>query len=245
MTGVPSAGPKPVLVFGVDPSGIIGPVQSLPADSDDEPTSTVGLVTLAFAYGYNVAEGGWDRLQVQPIDSDAIATTAEGANSLAFLYGYNGATWDRVPLLPSSSDAVADTAEGLSANSKLYGFNGATWDRVRVADVFKTVVATAAGSSVVWTPAAGKRFRLMGYTISISGTTAATVTQALELLDGATVIANHLATVTETTPTGDTQIGVDFGQGLLSSAANNVLEIHLGTAMGTGGVAINAWGTEE
>jgi hypothetical protein len=178
--------------------------------------------------------------------------------------GTSGLVVASVPYLLNPTSGVSNPAEsgnstqdGLAPQSvgnqvviaQLFGWNGASFDRIRVANVFKTVVATAAGSTVVWTPTAGKSFRLMGYTISVAGTLAATGVQALQFLDGATAIKNYFADVIQT-PTvsisgGDTQIGADLGQGQLSAAVNNVLSISLGSAMVTGGVAVNAWGTEE
>ena len=125
-----------------------------------------------------------------------------------------------------------------------YGWQGLGWDRIRVANVFHTVLATAAGTTAVWTPTAGKLFRLMGYTLSIAGTLAATGVQTIQLLDAAAIIKQHNAAVA-TPIVGDTQIGVDLGNGQLSAFANNVLYVSLGTAMASGSVAVNVWGTEE
>lgn len=143
-----------------------------------------------------------------------------------------------------NADGESDTQSGIITATFLYGFNGASWDRIRVANTFKNAAATAAGNTAVWTPGAGNFFRLMGYTISVAGTLAATGVQVIELLDGANVIARHNATVVTATPTGDTQIAADWGQGYLSAAAANVLSVNLGTAMATGSVAVVVWGTQ-
>jgi hypothetical protein len=170
----------------------------------------------------------------------------------AWGYSYNTVTtaWDRNYSAPANADGLTAVAQGNQLNiSQLFGWNGASFDRVRVANIFYTVVATALGATVVWTPAAGKKFRLMGYTLSIAGTLAATGVQAIALLDSATVIKNHFAHLIQTTTAnisgGDTQIGADLGQGQLSAVINNVLSITLSVAMATGGVAVNVWGTEE
>jgi hypothetical protein len=141
------------------------------------------------------------------------------------------------------SDAVPATDSGVPTASFLYGFNGATWDRIRIANTFLTVSATAAGSTVVWTPGAGNLFRLMGFSISVAGTLAAAGIQVLELLDGATVFKNF-NTYLSATPANATVFAEDMGQGYLSIATANVLNIHLGTAMATGAVTINVWGTQ-
>lgn len=186
------------------------------------------------------------------VNSDGVADTTEVIPTGAFIFGYNpvSTNFDRVQVQPNNSDAIAtETTGNLASESFLYGYNGSTFDRVRVANIFHTVVATAAGNTAVWTPTAGKKFRLMGYTISAAGTLAATGVNTLQLRDGGTVIKTHLANMIQT-PTvsisgGDTQIGADLGQGQLSATANNVLNVNLSTAMATGGVAVNVWGTEE
>lgn len=142
-------------------------------------------------------------------------------------------------------DAVAPVNNGL-VQCEIFSllFNGSTWDRERGSKIFRNVLSTAAGATAVWTPAAGKKFRLMGYSISVSGTLAAVAANAIQLLDGATVIARHFAAVAATV-TGDTQIFVDLGQGILSAAANNALSVNIATAFTAGGCAVNVWGTEE
>lgn len=153
-----------------------------------------------------------------------------------------------------STDSTVDGFSGVNSGnlcvfSQSYAWNGASYDRVRIANVFHTALVTAAGTTAVWTPTAGTKFRLMGYSIDIAGTAAATGVQAIELLDGATVIKNHLAVVLQTfaatTAIQGVTISVNCGQGQLSAAANNVLNIHTSEAMVSGGVAINVWGTEE
>lgn len=146
-----------------------------------------------------------------------------------------------------NADGQSATLFGVTEAAFLYGFNGASWDRIRSANVFKSVLATASGNTTVWTPTAGKKFRLMGYTLSIAGTLAATGVELLKLTDAAagTVIAQHQATITITTPTGDTQIGADLGNGFLSGAVNNALVVNLSATISGGGAVVNAWGTEE
>src|SRR5438105_5547002 len=46
-----------------------------------------------------------------------------------------------------------------------FGFNGAFWDRLRTPNKFNHALATAAGNTAVWTPAAGKKFRLMRFAV--------------------------------------------------------------------------------
>ncbi len=118
-------------------------------------------------------------------------------------------------------------------------------------NIFNLAIAAAAGDTVVWTPAAGKKFNLMGYQISIAGTLAATDVLRVQVNDGSPVFSNisiHCATLTITTPTGDTQIGVDYNGGFFTShAANSVLAVNLSAAIldANGGVFIQTWGFES
>lgn len=137
----------------------------------------------------------------------------------------------------------------VNSNGALYTatliFNSAGFEDQRNANVFKSVVATAAGDTAVWTPASGKKFRLMGYAVSVCGTLAVLGVEVIQLRDSATVIARHAAAVGATV-LGDTQFGQVYnGNGQLSALVNNVLNVNLGTAMTAGGVYVNAWGTEE
>lgn len=186
-------------------------------------SSTIPLVTPSF-YGPVLADGNgvlYTRLVsgVTPIDPDQVVLT---------------------------SDAIAIT-NGIATGSANLGYNGATWDRVRAASVFKSAAVTASGNTAVWTPAAGKKFRLLAWRLSVAGTLAADGTQIIQLRDGTTtVIARAGANVAAALPANDSQIGEDYGlKGQLSAAANNVLNLNLGTAMATGAVYIDAWGTEE
>ena len=245
-------GPVPVLIAGVGPSGgsIIVPLMDMGSDGLSA-HGTVGIVVASFEHVYDPTTELWNRTSSGSADADALAPDTIGnVRTLALNFGWNGASFDRLWSIGSDTDGVPEQATGQqSVAAQLYGWNGASFDRVRLANVSKTVIATGSGPTAVWTPAAGKRFRLLGYTIDVAGTVAATGVQTIELLDDATTFKNHLAEVIETTTVSisnsTTNVGADLGQGYLSAAVNNVLNINLSTTMVTGGVAINVWGTEE
>ena len=230
---------KPVYIFGFD--YLAGNPSAIPVLCDQSGVLLGGVPSQSGAGTYPNIAGFFQA------NADGILAASYGVTGISLTYGYDPSTgnWDRIQTLGNNSDANAVSNTGqLTVLSNELGFNGSTWDRVRVANIFHSAVATAAGATAVWTPTAGKSFRLMGYTISVSGTLAAAGTQVLQLLDAAAIIKRHNATV-QSVITGDTQIGADLGNGQLSAAANNVLNINLGTAMATGSVAVNVWGTEE
>ena len=142
-----------------------------------------------------------------------------------------------VSLLTSSSGGSAD---GLTVSGTLQvitayqrQFNGSTWDRVRVANVFKPVtLASGTAETTIWTPASGKKFRLMGFLL----TCGAASTLTFRDNTAGTIIA---------TARGGTDIPIPtppMGNGLLSASANNVLTVTRGTACTLDGFV---FGTEE
>lgn len=135
-------------------------------------------------------------------------------------------------------------------------FNGATWDRLRTPSIFKTVTvaATAAGNTAVWTPTAGKKFRLMGFNITAQGL-AATATAAITVSFQDAAVAMPVAFDVDVPAVAGVVSGItqvsgglnDYGNGILSAAANNVLNFNI-SAAGAGTVGtyrINVIGTEE
>ena len=179
----------------------------------------------------------------------------QGLVTAAYLYATDEISPNAYQLISGSTGSDGDTPNlngVLFDVAHLRGWNGTGWDRIRVANVFKSVLATAAGNTVVWTPTVGKKFRLMGYTLSVAGTLAATGVELMKLTDGVagTTIAQHQAAMIQTTTVsisgGDTQIGAALGNGYLSGAINTALQVNLSTAItGGGGCVVNAWGTEE
>jgi hypothetical protein len=136
-------------------------------------------------------------------------------------------------------------------------FNGTTWDRARTPSIFKTVsvAATVVGNSAVWTPAAGKKFRLMRFQVTGQGLAAtATGVVTVSFQDAAVAISQGTydndvpAVAGVVTGVNDISKGwVDLGNGILSSTANNVLNFNI-SAAGAGTVGtyrINVCGTEE
>ncbi|MBZ5700258.1 MAG: hypothetical protein LAN84_00265 [Acidobacteriia bacterium] len=104
----------------------------------------------------------------------------------------------------------------------------------RTPGVYKTIAAvsvTAGTPATLWTPTAGKKFRLMGYALSLS------VAGSVILLDSATEVIR-----TPLLAAGIGQNSPHMGNGILSSAANNALKADV-SASGT--VSGFVFGTEE
>lgn len=116
-----------------------------------------------------------------------------------------------------------------------YGFNGTSWDKVRISNISKDVSAvTVTTITTLWTPASGKKFRLMGGTLSCS--TAVSI-----LFEDNTAGATIFRTPKLLVDTPYT-FEVRGGQGFLSAVANNVLKA---TSSGAGVITGTLWGLEE
>lgn len=133
------------------------------------------------------------------------------------------------------SDAFSNAQGAIITDSFGLLYNGSTWDRARTPIVFKNLSAVVVTSeTTVWTPAAGKKFRLMGFIL------------AQGVATGAVTLKDNTAGTTIFTIPANT-VGVAFispsmGNGILSAAANNVL-----TATGASTETLTGviFGTEE
>jgi hypothetical protein len=124
-------------------------------------------------------------------------------------------------------------------------------------NVFKTIQANAAGNTALWTPTTGKKLRLMRLFIVVptNCTLAARGIETISFQDSSTdmkltfdVWLGQTAPVEAAgTPPypAFTSGWIDLGNGVLSAAANNVLNVNLGTVLASGNVRITACGTEE
>jgi len=101
------------------------------------------------------------------------------------------------------------------------------------------------GTTVLWTPAAGKKFRLLGFSVIIRVDTTTAAGSLITLLDGATPIDN-VCWIAATVTTQPNRWSAPLpGNGYLSTAAGNVLYVNCSAALTAGGIYINVWGCEE
>lgn len=107
---------------------------------------------------------------------------------------------------------------------------------------------TAVGPTAVWTPATGKRFRMMGYQIVLAAGTTAAAGSTLTLSDDATDIVRiaicGAAMAAPGVPVVLASVNLP-GNGYLSTTADNALNLALSTALAVGGVCVNVFGVEE
>jgi hypothetical protein len=128
---------------------------------------------------------------------------------------------------------------------------------VIVPTTFKTAQAASSGDNALWTPAGGKKFRLQRFKVQVPANCTITARGVLtiKLRDGTTdlnlthdVYLGQTAIAADTSPYGTPLLEtpwIDLGEGILSAAANNVLNINLSAALGAGNVRVTCCGTEE
>lgn len=166
-------------------------------------------------------------------DGDRVEARFDSRGNLCVVMG-SGAT--AADIAAGSADDSAASNAGLFVNARQYVYDGAAWDRLRTATTFKIVAAqaiTAGTGIVIWTPTAGKKFRLLGYCFSSS---AAASLIFCDHIVGTPIFRSPLlaaAGLHDSPP---------LGNGLLSATINNVLRLDVSA---TSTVTGTVWGTEE
>jgi hypothetical protein len=123
---------------------------------------------------------------------------------------------------------------------------------LRTPEVFKTVTATASGDTSLWTPETGKKFRLMRYMIQVTADAASTLATDFTIVLRDATTATPFAFSVFVPSVSGTGFGntagtgwVDLGNGILSAAANNKLNLNLSAALTAGTVRAVVAGCEE
>jgi hypothetical protein len=189
-------------------------------------------------------------------DNDALSLTTGGALRVAT--AGTATTPDGVTVVSPINSTAANSnpiATGIwvSTNNPA---SGTGFVAQRTPAIFKTasVPATASGNTAVWTPTSGKKFRLMRFQITAQGLSATAATILTISFQDATTAINIgtydvLLPAAANLQAGITTVSawVDLGNGVLSAAANNVLNANISATVtgATGTFRVNACGTEE
>ena len=134
----------------------------------------------------------------------------------------------------AQNDGLSAATGGITAIAEQYLWNGASFDRARTPVVFKQISNVAVVSGVpqtIWTPAAGKKFRLMGFVVSLS------VAGFILFEDSGVQLIR-----TGALAAGIAIASPPMGNGILSALANNVLQVDVNA---NGNVNGFVFGTEE
>lgn len=201
---------------------------------------------IAFLFGFDRDTQRWQSVPLTRLSGGGIQTGAlANTPHLLNLFG---------SYLPGIAYDAADIAgnEARIAPAGMTAWDGAQSIRLRTPATFNTVQANAAGNTALWTPAAGKKFRLTRYCVVVTGdaATAGGAVVVISLFDGAAgatgqVHAAFCPAVALAAGALYVSPWVDLGNGYLSAAANNVLNVNLSAALTAGVVNVICCGTEE
>jgi hypothetical protein len=143
----------------------------------------------------------------------------------------------------------AQSANGVLSNAVQYLLNPSTTflEPKRTPTIFKYATDLTTDGATVWTPAAGKKFRVLGFTVTVSKDATCAGSFSFQLNDLATgfwaATLSHGALAAIGVPTVFT---VNLpGNGYLSTAINQALKLGLGAVLTAGSISVAAWGTEE
>lgn len=180
------------------------------------------------------------------IRADAVYFLYDNLEDAIAVGGYQGASVNNLPVrihiinhTTGPTNSASWTTFGVAAidltSNYVGAYNGQMIQPTRIpGKVVNLTAASIAAEATIWTPAAGRRFRLMGGLLT-SGTTTANVT----LKD------NTAGTTILVLPFGAAAVPMPFtipGNGILSTAANNVLTA---TGVATQTLSGYVYGCEE
>lgn len=125
-------------------------------------------------------------------------------------------------------------------------------ERVRIPVIFKTLAKSSSGTTALWTPTSGKKFRLQKYNFYVSGDARYNADTAvfIQFRDQSTSLPQFrhelfVPGVALNKFGGYISKWIDLGNGYLSSTINNSLMLELGLPLTTGFIRVNVCGTEE
>lgn len=161
-----------------------------------------------------------------------------------YIWAVSSAASQNIRLLYPLSDAIVELyAQGVAgsaggqgqANQYLYNPASGLYEQARTPTIVKLLAGVAVGSeATIWTPAAGKKFRLMGFQLAQGTATGAVILK--DNTAGTSIYEIPQATV------GVPISSPPLGNGILSAAANNVLTA---TGVATETLTGVVYGTEE
>lgn len=196
----------------------------------------------------------FDKLPTQYLTGMTVSGN-DFTNQAFAIAGVDGSSVVRGVSIAALSDSFNAALNGMvTASIPLLGTgsSGSTGVRQRTPNIFKTVATAALGATALWTPAAGKKFRLMRYMVTVTD-------QATQAAPG-TVTITHLDAAADILQTHDVYVPavalvnsgslynsgwIDLGNGILSAAINQVLNVNLSAALTAGTVRCLCCGTEE
>lgn len=202
---------------------------------------------------------GTIELSALPYGPQTIAVAQPGAGytgtvKTAFADNTNYVNVVGLPASQLFGDATSSaTVNTVTVAAAALVYNGTTLlTRLRTPIVFKTATATASGDTGVWTPTSGKKFRVMKYSIEVTGDAATSGGAVIDIVlrDATTAIgvgASVFVPLAGGTvfSAGYSTGWIDLGNGYISTATNAVLNVNLSATLTGGKVRVVVAGTEE
>lgn len=227
-----------------------GPLSSTQVVSNGGQTQPYNIGYQFFPSGGNITAicvvGGYQQFRIHQVGASTQTSTVTITKTAA------SGEVRIVDVLPSGQSLIGFTPPTLYSPAHIGDLPNTFYLRERNVEVFRTATATASGNTPVWTPAAGKKFRLMRFYLELTENVirAAAGVVTIKFQDATTdlniafdvwVPAAALATTGNEWQSG----WIDIGNGILSAAANNVLNVNLSAALTGGNLRAFVCGTEE
>lgn len=135
----------------------------------------------------------------------------------------------------------------LNMASRVLNTVSGQYDQVRAATTVKAISANAYANTIVWTPAAGKRIRVMGYCIQTSNARfGSNGDLTVTLLEQGGVWLGQFNFGLGAAATNQPVIVVNFPPpGILLSAPDKKIAIDLSNGLTAGAFGVTVWGSEE
>ena len=227
--------PRDITIYSGTRGGLIGSFKAGAFVQFRMPRSTGVTITYAAGSAAQTLTVYLSAREVSVNPGEIVATLEPGTATDNRIFA---STVVAVATADGASNTAGFFADSAGSNRPVpnypYWYNGLTWDRPRTPNVFKTFsLAASSAEQTIWTPTAGKKFRLMGFVLTIN-TLAATVTFR-DNTAGTTIFVTAGPAASIVAPS-------DLGNGILSAAANNRLTIQ---ASAVSALVGTVWGTEE
>jgi hypothetical protein len=129
----------------------------------------------------------------------------------------------------------------------VYRADTQTYENQRTPSKFVTIALSASGNTLCWTPAAGKRFRILGGFLTVGDAVLAAAGPITVSISDAGVTTNitwriYLGTSPMVNPLPPLNLGPN---GYLSTGVGNSAGALLSAALSSGSMQLTLWGTEE
>jgi len=137
-----------------------------------------------------------------------------------------------------------DPSTGAFVGAQYYNPATGAAEAARTPTVLKKSAVITTGTTALWTPAAGKRIRWMGVSVTLDPATTTTAGSVITIADGVTGI-DDLLVLGITAPNIPFRTSSVIGGNGILLPVGDVLNVICSATLNAGGVYVNVWGCEE